>query len=651
MSTQLNSEKHEVEENQYEDFATVFEQYNKDFQELKEGTVVKGVVIGINDKMVAVDIGGKSDGYVPISEFKPDGEIKVGDVLDFYLEKLEDKKGELHISRENARRYLSWQYLHDCMENKTIVEGHILGKVKGGFAVEIANINTFLPRSQVDTVLLSEGSEFIGKTDKFMVLKIDEVRGNIVISRRAIMEKEREKEREEILSKIAVGDIMEGIVKNLTDYGAFIDFGSFDGLLHLTDISWCRVRHPSEILSIGQKVKVVVIKYDEEHKRVSLGMKQLNDNPWTQIEEKHPVGSILRGKITNIANYGIFVEIENGIEGLVHISEMSWLKNNVSPFKEFKIGEEVDVMVLEINAAQHRISLGIKQCDKNPWQTFAEKHKVGDILEGTVKNIMDFGIFVGLEGGVDGLIHISDLDWGNKTKEKLEQFKVDNKVKVMLLSTNYEKERIGLGIKQLDKPDFLDSLQQLKEGAVMQGTIMAVKKEQIEVEVDCGVKGIVKRGEASSYNAKKGQDEKYFVGDRLEVTVVSFNSFNGKLVLSVPGEDGNSENSTATSKKKAANKDTETEQYLSTDDASTNSLRDILTNVLEGSNLAVNSNVEAKTSTKHSGKGKKAKGAEEESADATAEENQTKADKKSKIDSETAAETTETNEVAESVKD
>lgn len=636
MSIKMNSDKNTAEENQYEDFATVFEQYNKDFQELKEGSVVKGVIIGINDKMVAVDIGGKSDGYVPVSEFKADGEIKVGDVLDFYLEKLEDKKGELHISRENARRYLSWKYLHDCMENKTIVDGHILGKVKGGFAVEIAGINTFLPRSQVDTVLLSEGSDFIGKTDKFMVLKIDEVRGNIVISRRAIMEKEREKEREEILSKIAVGDVMEGIVKNLTDYGAFIDFGSFDGLLHLTDISWCRVRHPSEILSVGQKIKVVVIKYDEEHKRVSLGMKQLNDNPWTKIEEKHPVGSILRGKITNIANYGIFVEIENGIEGLVHISEMSWLKNNLSPFKEFKIGEEVDVMVLEINAIQHRISLGIKQCDKNPWQIFAEKYKVGDTLQGVVKNVMEFGIFVGLEGGVDGLIHVSDLDWGNKSKEKLEQYKVDDKVKVMLLSTNYEKERIGLGVKQLEKADFMDSLQQLKEGAIMQGTIMAVKKEQIEVEVDLGVKGIIKRTDPSSYNTKKGQDEKYFIGDRLEVEVVSFNLFNGKLVLTTAAEKGEA-NASTTTKKKSSGKDTEVGQYLSTDDSAANSsLRDILTNVLEGSNLAPATDAEAKPAKKT--KAKKATAdteadnkdtandAADDTANGTASENKTEAE-------------------------
>lgn len=639
MSVDTEKEHNVKNMEQDEDFAEVFEQYNKDFQELKEGTVIKGVIIGINDKMISVDIGGKSDGYVPVGEFKADGEIKIGDVLDFYLEKLENKKGELSISRENARRFLSWQYLHDCMDNKTIVEGDILGKVKGGFAVEIAGINTFLPRSQVDTILLADDANFIGKKDKFMVLKIDEVRGNIVISRRAILEKEREKEKEEILSKIAVGDVMEGVVKNLTDYGAFIDFGSFDGLLHLTDISWCRVRHPSEILSVGQKVKVVVIKYDEENKRVSLGMKQLNDNPWTHIEEKHPVGSILRGKITNVANYGIFVEIENGIEGLVHISEMSWLKNNLSPFKEFKVGEEVDVMVLEINAAQHRISLGIKQCDKNPWQSFAEKHKVGDILEGTIKNIMDFGIFVGLEDGVDGLIHISDLDWdANKIHDKIANYKVEEKIKVMLLSTNYEKERIGLGIKQLERTNFLDSLKTLQEGFRTTGVIIALKKDQIEVEVEQGVKGIIKRGEHSTYNIKKGQDDKYNIGDKLEVEVISFNEFNGKLLLSTGEEEVEMEEAPTSPKKKSGATPVENtmEQYLSNDEStSNNSLRDILTNVLEGSNLVNNTTDEGEKKPT----AKKAKATSSEEGEAKPAK--AKATKKATADKAPAEETSE----------
>ncbi len=438
-----------------ENFEKLLEEYEKDTQKLTLGSVVKGVIVGISDnKGVAIDIGAKSIGYIQASEFKIDGDIKEGDVVDVFLEKLEDKRGELVISRDNARRLNNWNALKQALEDKTIIEGTILGRVKGGYAVDYNGVTTFLPGSQVDTMLLSDDSFLIGKVEKLMVLKIDEVRGNIVVSRRAILEGQREEERAQVLSSIKIGDTLDGMVKNITDYGAFIDFGSFDGLLHLTDISWCRVRHPSEVLTVGQDVKVQVIKYDEKNKRVSLGMKQLQENPWESIEKRYPVGSTVKGKVTNIANYGAFVEIENGIEGLVHVSEMSWFKNNLSPNKMLEVNQEIEVMILEINPQNHRISLGIKQCSKNPWQEFSDSFVVGDVTEGTVKNSTEFGLFVGFDSGVDGLVHLSDVTSGDNPEEKVKEFKKDDKIQVVVLGSNFEKERISLGIKQLDNQDF-----------------------------------------------------------------------------------------------------------------------------------------------------------------------------------------------------
>ena len=476
-----------------EDFARLLEEYEKDTQRLDEGSVVKGVIVGISDKGVAVDIGAKSIGYVQAGEFKLDGEIAEGDVVDVFLEKLENKRGELVISRDNARRYINWNFLKQASEDKIVIEGVILGRVKGGYAVDYKGITTFLPGSQVDTMLLSDDSFLIGKNERLMVLKIDEVRGNVVVSRRAILEEQREEERSKVLSLIKIGDVLDGVVKNITDYGAFIDFGSFDGLLHLTDISWCRVRHPSEVLKVGQDVKVQVIKYDEKTKRISLGMKQLQDNPWQSIETRYPVGSVVKGKVTNIASYGAFVEIENGIEGLVHVSEMSWFKNNLSPNKVLEIGQEVEVMILDINPQNHRISLGIKQCDKNPWQIFSSSFAVGDITEGTVKNSTEFGLFVGFDSGVDGLVHVSDVTWEGNPEEKIKQFKKDDKIKVMVLGSNYEKERISLGIKQIENKNFKAELAKIKTDEIVSAFVVNVKKDFLEVELDIGLKKIKKQ--------------------------------------------------------------------------------------------------------------------------------------------------------------
>ncbi|MFC1659393.1 30S ribosomal protein S1 [Pseudomonadota bacterium] len=562
-------------ENEYdfgsEDFGDLLKEYETNSQILNEGTVVKGVIVDIGDKVVGVDIGGKSIGYVDKNEFNEKDNLVLGEVIDVFLERLENKKGDLIISRENAKKFNNWKFLKQCLEDKTIIEGTILGKVKGGFAVDVDEIIVFLPRSQVDTLVLTDLDEFIGKTEKFMVLKIDDARGNVVVSRRAILEEERAKEREKVLESIKIGDVLDGIVKNITDYGAFIDFGSFDGLLHLTDISWCRVRHPSEVLKIGQKVKVQVIKFDEETGRVSLGMKQLQENPWETITEKYPIGTIVKGRVKNIAQYGAFIEIENGIEGLVHVSEMSWLKNNSSPSKILSVGQEVEVMILDIDAEHHRISLGIKQCEKNPWQEFSEKHKVGNILEGIIKNVAEFGLFVGFESGVDGLVHISDITWEEEAqKEEIKKYKKDEKIKVILLGSNYEKERISLGIKQLNSKSFKEDLNKLKKGYQLPATVRVVKKDYLEVEIDSGLKGIIKKNDLAK-DKKDQKTDKFAVGDRIDATVISFNDTTGKFVLSLRDLKDIEEE-----------EDFDYEQYMAGDETES-TLGSILGNVLEES--------------------------------------------------------------------
>lgn len=532
MTNKIHAKEHQDLPFAQENFAELFEEYEQDSQKLVEGTVVKGVIVGITDKGVAVDIGAKSVGFIDIMEFKRDGEINEGDVVDIFLERIENRRGELIISRDNARRYINWHFLKNCLEDKVIVEGTIIGRVKGGYAADINGIICFLPRSQVDTVLLSDDNFLINKVEKLYVLKIDELRGNVVVSRRAVLEGQRNVEKDKVLATIRVGDALDGMVKNITDYGAFVDFGSFDGLLHLTDISWCRVKHPSEALKVGQQIKVQVIKYDEATKRVSLGMKQLQENPWSSIAQRYQVGATLKGKVTNITTYGAFVEIEPGIEGLVHVSEMSWLKNNSSSNKAIVAGQEVDVMVLDVNSENHRISLGMKQCEKNPWQAFSEKHNVGDVVEGVVKNYTEFGLFVGFDSGVEGLVHISDIGGSGTTEENVKQFKKDSLIKVVILGSNYEKERISLGHKQLDNSNFIAELQKIHEGAIVSCVVIGVKKDFVEVELDIGLKAIVKRLDLSR-NKQNQKTDKFEVGDRVEAKVMLFNQANGKLLLSI----------------------------------------------------------------------------------------------------------------------
>lgn len=545
----------------FEDFEKLLEEYDNEMPTFSEGDIASGVIIGIDNKTVTIDIGGKTVGYIPLSEFA-DEKIEINNPVDVYIEKIENKKGELIISRESAKKYQNWNYLKKCLAENKIVEGKILGKVKGGFAIELGNVIAFLPRSQVDTAVLANIDDFVGKTEQFMVLKIDDLRGNVVVSRRAILEEQRSKEREEILSKIKVGDVIKGIVKNITDYGAFIDFGSFDGLLHLTDISWCRVRHPSEILKVGQEVEVQVIKYDEETKKVSLGMKQLQENPWETIETKYPVNSIVKGKVTNIAQYGVFVEIENGIEGLVHVSEMSWLKNNVSPSKVLSIGQDVNVMILDIDTEHHRISLGIKQCSNNPWKEFSDSYKVGDILEGTIKNITEFGLFVEFESGVDGLVHTSDLDWEDyEGKEAIKNYKKNEKVKVVLLGSNYEQERISLGIKQLSNENFKEEVNKLEKGQKVSCIVRNVRKDFIEAEIDLGLKGIIKKIDISA-DKKEQKTDKFTVGEKLEANIIVFDNNTGKLLLALKSLEDVEKNDSQ--EESESEEDFDIEQYMNT---------------------------------------------------------------------------------------
>lgn len=515
-----------------EDFSQLLSEFEDTGQKFQEGNIVKGVIVAINDRSVAVDIGAKSIGFIDSNEFRRDPEINVGDVVDVFLIKLENKRGDLIISRENARRLTNWNYLRTCMEEKIEIEAKIIGRVKGGYAVDYCGIICFLPRSQVDTMLIIDDEFLINKDEKLQVLKIDDVRGNVVVSRRAILEIQRNAEKDKVLAKIQVGDTLDGMVKNITDYGAFIDFGSFDGLLHLTDISWCRVRHPSEVLKIGQEVTVQVIKYDAKTKRVSLGMKQLQKNPWESISDKYPIGSTVKGQVTNLTNYGAFIEIEKGIEGLVHVSEMSWLKNNSSPSKFLSQGQEVEVMVLDINPENHRISLGIKQCEKNPWQVFSDGHKVGDIVEGIVRNYTEFGLFVGFDSGVDGLVHMSDITDEGNPEEVVKTFKKDEKIKALVLGSNHEKERISLGLKQLKNDNFQKEFDKLDVGEVVSCGVTVVKKDYLEVELDLGLKAVIKRMDLSSSKHEQKTD-RYSVGDIIEAKITLFNKISGKLLLSV----------------------------------------------------------------------------------------------------------------------
>jgi len=500
-----------------------------------EGTVVKGHVIGIENDMVLIDVGLKSEGRVPLKEFATAGkpaELAIGDLVEVYLERMEDKHGEAQLSREKARREEAWTLLEKSFTANERVTGVIFGRVKGGFTVDLNGAVAFLPGSQVDIRPVRDITPLIGTPQPFQILKMDRSRGNIVVSRRAVLEESRAEARSELVANLKEGQILNGVVKNITDYGAFVDLGGVDGLLHVTDIAWRRINHPSEALHIGQSVKVQVIRFNPETQRISLGMKQLEADPWEGVELKYPSGARYKGRVTNITDYGAFVELEPGVEGLVHVSEMSWTKKNVHPGKIVSTSQEVEVMVLDVDPQKRRISLGLKQTLANPWDSFIEQFPVGTELEGEVKNITEFGLFVGLPGDIDGMVHLSDLDWARPGEEVVADFKKGDQVKVKVLDVDVEKERISLGIKQLADDPYEESLSKLKKGDVVTCTVTIVTENGLEVTTADGMPGFIRKAELSRERSEQRPD-RFAVGEKVDAKVTAIDRATRKVTLSI----------------------------------------------------------------------------------------------------------------------
>ena len=480
-----------------ESFAQLLEE-SEDNINTQPGTIINGTVVDIGKDAVVVNAGLKSEGMIPIEQFQMDNgqlEVAVGDEVEVALDALEDGYGETKLSREKARRARAWTELERIHEAGETVTGMITGKVKGGFTVELRDLRAFLPSSLVDIRPVRDTTYLEGRELEFKLVKIDTKRNNIVVSRRAVVESEYSVEREELINTLKEGAVVKGIVKNLTDYGAFLDLGGVDGLLHITDMAWKRVKHPSEIVSIGDEINVRVLKFDKEKTRVSLGLKQLNDDPWGGIERRYPEGTRVFGKVTNIADYGCFVEIEEGIEGLAHVSEMDWTNKNVSPSKIASLGDEVEVMILDIDKERRRISLGMKQCQPNPWEDFASKHSRGSEATGMIKSITDFGIFVGLEGGIDGLVHLSDLSWNQPGEEAVRAYKKGDELRAMVLSVDAERERISLGVKQLVQNPFSAWIAENPKGSIVKGTVSKLDAKAATVSLAEGVEGMLKASE------------------------------------------------------------------------------------------------------------------------------------------------------------
>jgi small subunit ribosomal protein S1 len=500
----------------------------------EEGEVVKGTVIAIEAGQAIIDIGYKMEGRVELKEFaKPgqDAEISVGDTVEVFLDRVENAKGEAVLSREKARREEAWDRLEKAAESEARVEGAIFGRVKGGFTVDLGGAVAFLPGSQVDVRPVRDVGPLMNQPQPFQILKMDRRRGNIVVSRRAILEESRAEQRAEIVGKLSEGDVIDGVVKNVTDYGAFVDLGGVDGLLHVTDMAWRRVNHPSEIVTIGETVKVQVVKVNNDTQRISLGMKQLASDPWDGVEAKYPLGSKWTGRVTNITDYGAFVELEAGVEGLVHVSEMSWTKKNVHPGKIVSTSQEVEVIVLDVDPSKRRVSLGLKQTQGNPWEVFAATHPAGTPVEGEVKNITEFGLFIGLEGDIDGMVHLSDLDWDRSGEEAMQDYKKGDMVKAVVLDVDVEKERISLGVKQVDGDPFSEAVAGVKRGAVVTVTVTKIEEGGIEVEHD-GMKAFIRRSDLARDRGDQRPD-RFAVGDKIDARVTSVDAKARRLGLSI----------------------------------------------------------------------------------------------------------------------
>ena len=525
----------DIQNNQLkESFAELLDQ---SFQEMTslEGSVVTGTVLSIEKDMILIDVGLKSEGRVPIREFGNNDDelnIKVGDQVEVFIERLEDANGQAILSREKARREESWVNLEKALEKQQRVNGVIFGKVKGGFTVDLEGATAFLPGSQVDIRPIKDLGVLMGTPQPFQILKMDRRRGNIVVSRRAVLEDSRAEARTELVANLQEGQVLQGVIKNITDYGAFVDLGGVDGLLHVTDISWKRINHPSEALQVGESVQVKVIKFNDETQRISLGIKQLTEDPWLKVFERFPVGAKMSGVVTNITDYGSFVELEDGIEGLVHVSEMSWTKKNVHPGKIVSTSEKVEVMVLEIDVEKRRISLGIKQCVENPWEKYKNTNKIGDTIEGEIRNITEFGLFIALTDEIDGLVHLSDISWDGNGDELIKNYVKGTPTQAKILDIDIEKERISLGIKQLTEDVTATEIDNIRKGSTVTCTIAEITENGLEVSVGDNLKGFIKKNDLSRERADQKTD-RYGVGDKVDATVTNIDKKTRKISLSI----------------------------------------------------------------------------------------------------------------------
>lgn len=504
-----------------------------------EGSVVTGKVVRLTDEYAIVDVGLKSEGRVSLKEFAPPGakpDIKPGDVIELYIERYEDRDGSIVLSREKARREEAWTTLEKAFEANQRVNGAIYGRVKGGFTVDLGGAMAFLPGSQVDVRPIRDVGPLMGVAQPFQILKMDRARGNIVVSRRAVLEETRAEQRSELIQGLQEGMILDGVVKNITDYGAFVDLGGVDGLLHVTDIAWRRINHPAEALQIGQPVRVQVIRFNSDTQRISLGMKQLEADPWENIATKYPSGSRFSGRVTNITDYGAFVELEPGVEGLVHVSEMSWTKKNVHPGKIVATSQEVDVMVLDVDSAKRRISLGLKQVQRNPWEQFSEEHKIGSEVEGEIRNITEFGLFIGLSADIDGMVHMSDLSWDENGEEAMTHYEKGQVVKAKVLDVDVEKERISLGIKQLQDDPAAETLSRVNKGDIVTCIVTSVQSNGIEVKIDETLTGFIKRSELARDKADQ-RPERFAEGEKVDAKIISVDKQGRKLALTIKGRE------------------------------------------------------------------------------------------------------------------
>ncbi len=525
-----------------ESFAELFEQSEVE-QKMRPGAILSGVVVALNDEFVTVHAGLKSESTIPVDQFRNErGEvdIAVGDNVEVALDTVEDGFGATRLSREKAKRAHAWKVLEEAYENSATVTGVINGKVKGGFTVDLEDIRAFLPGSLVDVRPVRDTSYLEGKPLEFKVIKLDQRRNNVVVSRRAVVEKENSAEREALLDSLQEGAMIKGVVKNLTDYGAFVDLGGIDGLLHITDMAWKRVKHPTEIVNVGDEIEVKVLKFDRERNRVSLGLKQMGADPWVDIARRYPEATRLFGKVTNIAEYGCFVEIEEGVEGLVHVSEMDWTNKNVHPSKVVQLGDEIEVMVLDIDEERRRISLGIKQCVPNPWEEFAATNNKNDRVVGVIKSITDFGIFVGLEGGIDGLVHLSDIAWNQTGEEAIRNYKKGDEIETVVLAVDAERERISLGVKQLEQDPMSSFLAQYSTGSIVEGVVREVDAKGVVVELADGVEGHIR---ASELGRERVEDARKFLkeGDRVEAKFLGVDRKKRAISLSVKAKESDEE--------------------------------------------------------------------------------------------------------------